>query len=39
VKDKGRQTLYFFSTNNEIDPGIVLAYLLALTQIEEIVIA
>jgi hypothetical protein len=39
LKDKGRQTLYFFLADNEIDLGIVLAYLLALTQIEEIVIA
>jgi hypothetical protein len=39
LKDKGRQTLYFFLVDNEIDLGIVLAYLLALTQIEEIVIA
>jgi hypothetical protein len=39
VKDKGRQTLYFFSADNEMDPGIVLAHLPALTQIEEMVIA
>jgi hypothetical protein len=38
-KDKGRQTLYFFSADNEIDPGIVPAYLPALSQIEEMVIA
>ena len=38
LKDKGRQTLYFFLADNEIDPGIVLAHLLALTQIKEIVI-
>jgi hypothetical protein len=38
LKDKGKQTLYFFLANNEMDLGIVLAYLLALTQIEEIVI-
>jgi hypothetical protein len=39
LKDKGKQTLYFFLANNEIDLGIVLAYLLALTQIKKIVIA
>jgi hypothetical protein len=39
LKDKGRQTLYFFSADNEMDPGIVPAHLLALTQIEEMVIA
>jgi hypothetical protein len=39
LKDKGRQTLYFFLADNEIDLGIVLTYLLALTQIKEIVIA
>jgi hypothetical protein len=38
-KDTGRQTLYFFSAGNEMDPGIVPAYLLALSQIEEMVIA
>jgi hypothetical protein len=39
LKDKGGQTLYFFSADNEMDLGIVPAHLLALTQIEEIVIA
>jgi len=39
LKDKGRQTLYFFSADNEMDPGIVPAHLPALTQIEEMVIA
>jgi hypothetical protein len=39
LKDKGGQTLYFFSADNEMDLGIVLAYLPALTQIEEMVIA
>jgi hypothetical protein len=39
LKDKSRQTLYFFSADNEIDLGIVPAYLPALIQIEEIVIA
>jgi hypothetical protein len=31
--------LFFFSTDNEMDLGAILAYLLVLTQIEEIVIA
>jgi hypothetical protein len=39
LKDKDRQTLYFFLADNEMDLGIVLAHLLALTQIEEMVIA
>jgi hypothetical protein len=39
LKDKGRQTLYFFLADNEMDLGIVLAHLPALTQIEEMVIA
>jgi hypothetical protein len=39
LKDKGGQTLYFFSADNEMDPGIVPAHLPALTQIEEMVIA
>jgi hypothetical protein len=39
LKDKGRQTLYFFSADNEMDLGIVPAHLPALTQIEEMVIA
>ena len=39
LKDRGGQTLYLFSAENKMDPGIVLAYLLALTQIEEMVIA
>jgi hypothetical protein len=32
------QIPYFFSADNEIDPGIVLAYLLALIQVEEMAI-
>jgi hypothetical protein len=39
LKDKGGQTLYFFLRDNEMDLKIVPAYLLALTQIKEIVIA
>jgi len=39
LKDKGGQTPYFFSADNEMDPGIVPAHLPALTQIEEMVIA
>jgi hypothetical protein len=39
LKDKGRQTLYFFSADNDMDPGIVPAHLPALSQIEEMVIA
>jgi hypothetical protein len=39
LKDKGGQTLYFFLADNEMDLGIVPAHLLALTQIEEMVIA
>lgn len=39
LKDKGRQTVHLFSAENNMDPGIVPAYLPALTQIEEMVIA
>ena len=39
LKDKRMQIPYFFSADNEIDPGIVPAYLPALTQVEEMVIA
>jgi hypothetical protein len=39
LKDKGGQTLYLFSAENNMDPGIVPAHLPALTQIEEMVIA
>jgi len=39
LKDKGRQTLYLFSAENNMDPGIVPAHLPVLTQIEEMVIA
>ena len=38
LKDEG-QTVHLFSAENNMDPGIVLAHLPALTQIEEIVIA
>jgi hypothetical protein len=38
LKDKG-QTVHLFSAENNMDPGIVPAYLPALTQIEEMVIA
>jgi hypothetical protein len=38
LKDKHMQIPYFLS-NNEIDPKIVPAHLLALTQVKEIVIA
>jgi hypothetical protein len=39
LKDKSKQTLYFFLANNKINLRIVLAYLLALIQIKKIVIA
>lgn len=39
LKDKRGQTPYFFSVENNMDPGIVPAHLPALTQIEEMVIA
>jgi hypothetical protein len=39
LKDKGGQTLFLFSADNEMDLGAVLAHLLVLTQIEEMVIA
>jgi hypothetical protein len=39
LKDKRVQIPYFFSADNEMDPGIVPAYLPALTQVEEMVIA
>src|SRR5277367_4457473 len=39
LKDKGGQTPYFFSADNEMDPGIVPAHLPALTQIEEMIIS
>ena len=39
MKDKGRQTVHLLLAENNIDLGIVLAYLLALLQIEEIVIS
>ena len=39
LKDKGRQTLYFFLADNEMDPGIVPVHLPVLSQIEEMVIA
>jgi hypothetical protein len=38
LKDKGK-TAYLFLAENNINLGIVLAHLLALTQIKEIVIA
>jgi hypothetical protein len=38
LKDKDRQTLYFFLADNEIDLRIFPAHFPALTQIEEIVI-
>jgi Domain of unknown function (DUF6570) len=39
LKDKRVQIPYFFSADNEMDPGIVPAHLPALTQVEEMVIA
>jgi hypothetical protein len=38
LKDKHMQILYFFSSDNELDLEIIPAYLLALMQVEEIVI-
>jgi hypothetical protein len=39
LKDKGGQTPFFFSADNEMDLGAVPAHLLVLTQIEEMAIA
>ena len=37
--DKGNKTPFLMSADNEIDPGDIPAYLLELTQIEEMIIA
>ena len=39
LRDKGSQSLFLMSTDNEMDPGEVPAYLPALTQVEEMTIA
>jgi hypothetical protein len=39
LRDKGKKILFFIFAENKIDPGELLAYLLELTQIEEIIIA
>jgi hypothetical protein len=38
-QDKGNKTPFLMSTENEMDPGEILAYLPELTQVEEIIIA
>ena len=38
LRDKGSQSPFLMSTENEIDPGDVPAYLPALTQVEEMII-
>ena len=39
LRDKGSQSPFLMSTDNEIDPGEIPAHLPALTQVEEIIIA
>ena len=39
LRDKGSQSPFLMSTDNKIDLGEILAHLLALTQVEEIIIA
>jgi hypothetical protein len=39
LRDKRNQSPYMISVENEMDPGDILAYLLELTQVEEIIIA
>jgi hypothetical protein len=39
LRDKGDKTLFLMSTENNMDPADVPAYLLELTQVEEMIIA
>jgi hypothetical protein len=39
LRDKGSQSPFLMSTDNQMDPGEVLAHLLALTQVKEMIIA
>ena len=39
LRDKGSQSPFLMSTDNEMDLGEVLAHLPALTQVEEMIIA
>jgi hypothetical protein len=39
LRDKGGQSPFLISTANELDPGDVPAYLLELSQVEEMIIA
>ena len=39
LRDKGSRSPFLMSADNEMDPGDVLAYLPALTQVEEMIIA
>ena len=39
LRDKGSQSPFLMSTDNEMDPGDVPAHLPALTQVEEMIIA
>ena len=39
LQDKGDQTSYLMSTENNIDPGELPAYLPTLMQVEEMIIA
>jgi hypothetical protein len=39
LRDKGSQTPFLMSVENDMDPGEVPAYLPALTQVEEMIIA
>jgi hypothetical protein len=39
LRDKGSQSPFLMSTDNEMDPGELPAHLLELTQVEEMIIA
>jgi hypothetical protein len=39
LQDKGNKTPFLMSAENEMDPGEIPAYLLELTQVEEMIIA
>jgi hypothetical protein len=39
LRDKGKKTPFLMSAENEMDPGDIPAYLLELTQVEEMIIA
>jgi hypothetical protein len=39
LRDKGNKTPFLMSTENEMDPGEIPAYLLELIQVEEMIIA